>query len=177
MANIEPQLEQVISNLQSELAKIRTGRATSGLVEDVKVEAYGALMSVKELGSITVPEPRQLLITAWDKTVIPAIEKALRISGFNPTVAETSIRIVFPPLTGEEREKLVKEAGAKAEEAKIAARVARKDAIQEIEKAKEKKEISEDEYFTQKKQLDESIEKYNAKIEEILKEKRGSIEL
>jgi len=176
--DLSSRLTQITQNLKEDLAKVRTGRATSALVEDLKIEAYGgSVMSLKEVASIAVPEPRQLLITPWDKNVLPDVEKGLRLAGFNPTTAEGALRLVFPPLTGEERERLVKEVGVKAEEAKIAGRVARKDLLGEIERGKQSKEISEDDYFSKKKQIDEEMENFNQQVDTISQEKKMSVEL
>ncbi|KKW05581.1 MAG: Ribosome-recycling factor [candidate division CPR1 bacterium GW2011_GWC1_49_13] len=176
--DLDSQLSQITQKLKEELAKVRTGRATSALVEDLKVEVYGgSVMSLKELASIAVPEPRQLLITPWDKSVLPDVEKGLRAAGFNPTAGDQSLRLVFPPLTGEERERLIKELGFKAEEARIAGRVVRKDLLVNLERAKTAKEISEDDYFSQKKQIDEKMEEFNKEIEVTLQDKRTAIEL
>lgn len=177
-ADLDTQLPQITQNLTADLAKVRTGRATSALVEDLKIPAYGGtVMALKELASISIPEPRQLLIAPWDKSVLPDVEKGLRAAGFNPTTGEDSLRIIFPPLTGEERERLIKEVGTKAEEAKISARVVRKDALYELERSKEAKEISEDEYFTKKKQVDEKMESFNKQIDLISQERKESIEI
>ena len=163
--------------MRKDLSAIRTGRATAAMIEDLKVEAYGSVMTLKELASIAVPEPRQLLITPWDKSVMPEIEKGLQAAGFNPTAGENDLRIVFPPLTGEERERIMKEVGEQAEEAKVAVRNVRRDEIAEIERAEKNKEISEDEKFVQKKNVDEVVENYNRQIEEISQEKKSQLEL
>ena len=176
--DLSSRLTQITQNLKDDLAKVRTGRATSALVEDLKIEAYGgSIMSLKELASIAVPEPRQLLITPWDKNVLADVEKGLRLAGFNPTTAEGALRLVFPPLTGEERERLVKEVGFKAEEARISGRVARKDLLGEIERGKQSKEISEDDYFSKKKQIDEEMENFNQQVDTISQEKKSAVEI
>jgi len=176
--DLSSRLIQITQNLKEDLAKVRTGRATSALVEDLKIEVYGgSVMSLKEVASIAVPEPRQLLITPWDKNVLPDVEKGLRLAGFNPTTAEGALRLVFPPLTGEERERLVKEVGVKAEEAKITGRIARKDLLGEIERGKQAKEISEDDYFSKKKQIDEEMENFNQQVDAISQEKKTAVEL
>ncbi|MEX1061717.1 MAG: ribosome-recycling factor [Patescibacteria group bacterium] len=177
-SDLEIKFSQITQILKEELAKIRTGRATSALVEGVKIEAYGGtVMALKEIASIAVPEPRQLLITPWDKNVLPDVERGLRVAGFNPTTAEGALRLVFPPLTGEEREKLLREVGLKAEEVKIQGRVARKDLVSELERAKQAKKISEDDFFSQRKQIDEETERFNQQIEAISQEKKTSVEI
>lgn len=177
MLSIEPKLDQIIRELQADLATIRTGRASASLVEDLPVSAYGATMTLKELASITTPEPRQILISPWDKSILPDVEKALRTRGFNPAVEETVLRIILPPLTGEERERLQREVGERAEEAKVAIRLARREEMERVEKAKENKEISEDDEFNQKKQISALLENYNRKIEEIHRDKVAQLAL
>jgi len=174
---LKQRFNKVVGDLQSDLTAIRTGRASSALVEDFKVPTYGTTMALKELASISIPEPRQILISPWDRNTITDIEKALRTGGFNPVVEESFLRIVLPPLTGEEREKLVREVGEKAEEAKVALRLARREEVGRVEKSKEDKEISEDEEFSQKKQIDDLLENYNRHIEEISLEKKTQLEL
>lgn len=169
--------EGIIQKLQSDLATVRTGRASSALVEDLKVPVYGSVMALKELASIAIPEPRQILITPWDKTIITDVEKALRAQNFSPAVEETTIRVVLPPLTGEEREKIIKEVGVKAEEAKVSLRMARRDEVEKVEAAKENKEISEDEEFFQKKKIDDLLDEYNRKVESTSQEKKSQLEL
>jgi len=166
-----------LAELREDLARIRTGRAYSALVEDLKVPVYGSVMTLKELASIAIPEPRQILITPWDKTIVPDVEKALRVQNFSPAVEETTIRIVLPPLTGEERGKIVKEVETRAEEAKVSLRMARREEVEQIEAAKKKKEISEDDEFSQKKAVDQLLDNYNRKVDEVSREKVSQIQL
>lgn len=175
MEELKPKFEGILQNLHSELAAIRTGRAFAALVEDLKVPVYGSVMTLKELASIAIPEPRQILITPWDKSVISDVEKALRGQNFSLAVEENLIRISLPPLTGEEREKIIREVGVKAEEAKVSLRMARRNEVEMIESAEEKKEISEDEKFAQKKKIDELLDIYNRKADEISQEKKSQL--
>ncbi|MEX0887997.1 MAG: ribosome-recycling factor [Patescibacteria group bacterium] len=177
MEEITSKFEEIIRKLQSDLATVRTGRASAALVEELKVPVYGSAMTLKELASIAIPEPRQILITPWDKTVIADVEKALRAQNFSPAVEETMIRVVLPPLTGEERERIIKEVGVKAEEAKVSLRMGRRDKVEQVESSEERKEISEDEEFAQKKRIDELLEDYNRKVEAISQEKKAQLEL
>lgn len=171
MDDLETKFEQITQKLSADLGLIRTGRATASLVEDLPVVAYGAPMKLKELASITIPEPRQILISPWDQTTLVEIEKVLRIKGFNPTVEGNTLRIALPSLTGEEREKLLREVSGKAEEAKVATRLARRETVEKVEEEEKNKEISKDESFTQKKEIDQLLEEYNRRINELAKEK------
>lgn len=177
LSDLEGKFEQTIKKLQSDLSTIRTGRASSSLVEDIKVEAYDSVMTLKELAAISIPEPRQILINPWDKSAVEAIEKALRANDLNPAVDEDSIRIVLPTLTGEVRERLMKEVGERAEEAKVSLRMVRRSEVENIENAKENKEISEDDMFVQKKKVDEFLEAFNKRVEQISQEKQDQLAL
>jgi len=177
LSDLEGKFEQSIKKLQSDLATIRTGRASSSLVEDIKVEAYDSVTTLKELAAISIPEPRQILINPWDKSTVEAIEKALRANDLNPTVDADSIRIVLPALTGEVRDRLMREVGERAEETKVAFRMVRRSEVESIEKAKENKEISKDEGFVQKKKVAELLEEFNKRVEQISQEKKEQLEL
>ena len=177
ISDLEQKFGQVLTKLQEDLALVRTGRASSSLVENLKVSVYGSVMTLKELASISIPEPRQILITPWDKSVVSDVESALRAQNFSPAVEETVIRVALPPLTGEEREKIIKEVGVKAEDAKVSLRMARRDEVEMIESAEGKKEISEDEEFTQKKKVDELLDSFNRKVDEISQEKKSQLEI
>ncbi len=174
---LKQSFNKIVQDFQAGLAGIRTGRASSALVEDFKVPTYGMAMALKELASISIPEPRQIMISPWDRNTLADIEKALRTGGFNPVAEESILRIVLPPLTGEEREKLVREVGEKAEEAKVDLRLARREEMERVERAKKAKEISEDDEFNQKKQIDELMDNYNRQIEAIYQEKKTQLEL
>lgn len=175
------QLGEVLAKFQSELTAIRTGRASSALVENLRVpDPYGpssGSLTVRELASIAIPETRQILITPWDKGVLVALERALRESGFNPASEAGALRIVLPPLTGEERENLVKEVGVKAESARVALRGVRHEKVTDAERAKDAKEISEDELFTQKKIIDDLMAEFNQKIDQTSQEKKQQLSM
>ena len=177
MDDIEPKFEQIIQKLRADLGSVRTGRATSSLVEDLEVKAYDSTMKLRELASISIPEPRQILISPWDPSNIKVVDDALRTHGFNPAAEGNSLRLVLPPLTGEEREKLTREVSERGEEAKVAARLVRREAVGKIEEAEKNKEISKDDLFGEKKKIDDLLEKYTRQIEEISQEKKGQLEL
>ncbi len=174
-SDLERRFEEIIRQLRTDLAAIRTGRATTSLVEDLPVVVYGSTLTLKELASLSIPEVRQILISPWDKSIIPEIERALRERGFSPVVEEAVLRVVLPQLTGEEREKLQREVGERVEEARVAVRLARREEIERVERARKEKEISEDDEFSQKRQIDTLLENYNRRIEGIYLEKLAQL--
>jgi len=169
--------DQIIEELKSTLAVVRTGRASSALVEDLQVEAYGTKMKLKELAAIAVPEARQILITPWDKTVLEVVTKTLQITGFNPIVEGTALRLTFPPLTGEDRQRLMRQVGEKAEEARIKVRGVRREMMEEVEQRQRKKQISEDEAFFRKGEVEEEVKEANRQIEQLAQEKKKQLTL
>lgn len=169
--------DRIIEDLNGDLAAIRTGRASAALVEDLEVEVYGTKMKLKELAAIAIPEARQILITPWDKSNLEAVEKALQIAGFNPAVAGAAIRLTLPPLTGEDRERLKREVGEKAEEARTKVRHRRREMVEEVERLEKDKQLSKDEVFARKKEIDEEVKDVNQRIEELAEEKRRQLEL
>jgi len=169
--------EQIIEELRTTLAAIRTGQASTSLVENLEVKAYETTMKLKELAAITVPEARQIRITPWDKAVLEAIEKALREASFNPVVEDSTLRLVLSPLTGEDRERLMREVGERAEEAKIKLRGERREAIGEVERLEKEKQISEDEVFATKKEINEEVKEANRRITELAEEKKQQLSL
>lgn len=161
-------MEKLINHLKEELSRIRSDRATPSLVENLPVEAYGQKLSVKELASISIPDPRQILVEPWDKEIITQIEKTLE--RFSPKSEGNLVRVFLPALTDERKEELKKEIGAKTEQARIAIR-------QERDKEREiiKQEKDEDERFRKLKDLDEKSEEVNKEIEEIKNNKMREV--
>ncbi len=171
------QFNNAIEHFKREMMRIRTGRATPMLVEDIKVESYGAMMPLKQIANISVPEPRQLLIAPWDNSMLPAIEKAIKAAniGVQPNNDGATIRITLPALTEEQRKELVKVLGRRAEDARVAVRNVREDIWKAIQEAEKVGDISEDEKFSAKDALQEVVDEYNAKIESLRKEKEEEI--
>lgn len=162
-------LGKIIDYLKEELVKLRAGRASIELVEKMKIEAYDTKMPLNQLATLTVPEPRLILIQPWDKSLLKNIESALRanLPGLNPIVDSALIRIPFPAPTEERRRELVKEVGKIIETAKIRIRRAREEAVQELEEKEDKKEISEDALFRQKDEIQRTVDEYNKKVDEV----------
>ena len=169
MVKLTQQLQNIIDYLKSELSTIRTGRAHATMVEDLPVEAYGQKMILKELASITVPDPQLIVLDPWDKSVIPDIEKAVRESklGLSPVVDEEVIRVPVPSLSEERRQEFVKLVKEIVEETRQKVRYARQEAIEEIRRQEKDKEISEDEKFRLQKEIQGQVEDCNREIKEM----------
>lgn len=169
--------EGVVKDFQDELAAIRTGRASASLVEDLEVEAYETKMPLKELAAVSIPEARQILIAPWDQSVLEAVEKALLAAGLNPTPEGNVLRLNLPPLTGEDRERLMREVGEKAEAARVKVRHVRRELMDEVERLEREKQLSEDESFAKKKATDEEVKEVNQRIDQLVEEKKQQLSL
>jgi len=171
---IRPELDKVIDFLERELAKIRTGRATPSLVEDIEVECFGQKFLLKQLAAISTSGSRQILIQPWDKSYLEPIEKALQQStiGTSPIVDKDLVRLSLPPLTEEYRKNLLRIFSEKMEEARKTIRHWRGIAWDEIQEKTKTGEIREDDKFRAKDELQDLIDEYNQKIEEIGERKK-----
>jgi ribosome recycling factor len=138
IAALEKRMEGAQHALRSEFASLRTGRASASMLDPVMVEAYGSTMPVNQLGTITVPEPRMVLVNVWDKALVNTVDKAIRNSGLgiNPQMDGTILRLPIPELNEERRRELAKVAGHYAEQARIAVRNVRRDGMDQLKKAK-----------------------------------------
>jgi ribosome recycling factor len=163
--------------LRRELAKIRTGRAHPSLLEHVHVEYYGSEVPVNQAANVTVEDARTLAVTAWDKSMVSVIEKAILTSdlGLNPTTAGTVIRIPLPPLTEERRLELGKVVHNEGENAKIAIRNIRRDANHHIKDLLKEKEISEDEDRRAEQEIQEITDQHVEKVDEIVAAKEQEL--
>ncbi len=170
-------MDSALAHLKKEIKKLRTGRANPALVEELEVDNYGTLTPIKQIANISVPEARQLLVQPWDKSNLKAIEEIIINTNLGANISNDGIavRLIFPPMTEENRIDLVKILGTKAEEARISVRTAREDAWREIQKKEKAGDISEDEKFAGKDALQEIIDEYNKKIEETRKKKEEEI--
>lgn len=177
MNELKQKLEKTIEHMKQEIASLRTGRATSALVEDLEVEQYGSKMPLKGVAAISTPDARQIVIQPWDKSVLPAIEKAIQSSslGLNPIADRDVIRLSIPPLNEERRKELVKMLGQHLERARIQVRKERDEALKSIDHLERDKKISEDEKFRQAKDIQKIIDDINKKIEEIAAAKEKEI--
>ena len=170
-------MEKSLEAFKTELTRIRTGRASLSLLDGIKVEAYSSLMPLNQVGTLTIPESRQIVIQPWDPQVMPAIEKAILKSelGLTPVNDGKVIRINIPQLTEERRKELVKIVKKTAEEFRVAIRNHRRDAIDSFKKQKKNKEISEDEQFKLQDEAQKETDIFITKIDEVAAEKENEV--
>ncbi|MFZ5559758.1 MAG: ribosome-recycling factor, partial [Patescibacteria group bacterium] len=170
LEDLRPELEKTVQFLKGELVKIKTSRATPVMVEDIEIDCYNQKFPIKQLASINVPQPRLITIQAWDKAILPDIERGIRSkSSFSPVVDGDLIRINIPALNEEQRKEYCKIIADKTEEARISIRLHRERVWKEIQEMERKGEIREDDKFKAKDELQELIDDYNKKIEEMKK--------
>ena len=174
---IRPELDKVINFLERELAKIRTGRASPSLVEDVVVECFGQKFPLKQLAAISIPEPKQILIQPWDRSYIEGIVSALEKTGIGlgAVVDKEVIRINLPPLTEEYRKDLLRLISEKQEKTRQTIRRWREEAWDEIQEGYKEGKIREDDKFRAKDELQDLVDEYNEKIEGIGERKKKEI--
>lgn len=177
MMDAEERMEKAIGVLKNALSGIRTGRATPGLVDSVRVEVYGSQQPLKQLASIGAPEPSQLVIRPYDASTIKEIEKAIVASdlGLNPQNDGKIIRINIPALSTDVRKKLVARIKELAEECKIAVRSIRRDANKLIETAEKEKQISEDDCERLKEEVQELTKKYESSANDLAKTRENDV--
>jgi len=175
--DIERRMDGAVAAFKTDLAGLRTGRASAGLLEPIMVDAYGQMMPISQVGTISVPEPRMLSVQVWDKGQVAMVEKAIRESslGLNPMAEGQLIRIPLPELNEERREELVKVAGNYAEQARVAVRNVRRDGMDQIKKAEKDSEISQDDAKLYSDEVQELTDKFIKLIDETLTTKEGEI--
>ncbi len=174
--NLKPELEKTTQFLKTELAKVKTSRATPAMVEDIEIECYNQKFPIKQLASINVPQSRLIIIQPWDKAILQDIERGIRNkSGFSPVVDGELIRINIPSLNEEQRKEYCKIVADKTEEARISIRLHRERVWKEIQEMEKKKEIKEDDKFRAKDDLQKMIDDYNQKIDEMKKSKEQEV--
>ncbi|MCR9161748.1 MAG: ribosome recycling factor [Nannocystaceae bacterium] len=170
-------MQSAMERLRRELARIRAGRANPALLDDVRVDSYGAMMPLNQVGTISVADARLLVIKPFDRNNIAAIEKAINNSqlGLNPQSDGVVVRIPIPPLTEERRKQLVKQAGSAGEDAKIAMRQVRRDANDMLKQAEKDKEISEDDLKRGLEQIQKLIDAESKKVDDAVAAKESEI--
>lgn len=175
--DIERRMDGALEALRHEFAGLRTGRASPSLLDPVTVEAYGARMPLNQLGTVGVPEPRLLTVSIWDKSMVKAVEKAIRNSGLglNPQTDGTLIRIPIPELNEERRRELGKVAGKYAEQARIAVRNVRRDGMDALKKQEKEGDLSQDDHRLYADEVQDVTDKHIKSIDDMLSVKESEI--
>jgi len=170
-------MDKAVEALRRDLAKVRTGRASVAILDDVRVDYYGTPTPLNQVSSLTVPEPRLITIQPWEKKLIPEIERAIQKAdlGINPTSDGIIIRLAFPPLTEERRKEMVKQVKKMGEAGKIAVRNARRDANDSLKKLLKDKEISEDDEKRGEKEIQELTDDYVGRIDKVVADKEKEL--
>lgn len=174
---VEAKMEKRVNGYSSELKTIRAGRATAAILDKVSVEYYGSMTPINQVGAISSPEPRMLVIQPWDSSILKEIEKAINKSdiGITPQNDGKVIRLSFPPLTEERRKELVKQVKKYTEEAKVAVRNVRRDFMDIYKAQKKKNEITEDDLKEIEKDIQKLTDNYIKEVEQISAAKEKEI--
>ena len=173
----EDKMQKTIDSLVSEFGTIRAGRASASVLDKVTIDYYGTQTPLNQVGSISVPEPRMLVVQPWDPSLLKSIEKAILASdiGITPTNDGKSVRLAFPPLTEERRKDLTKLVRKYSEEAKVAVRNVRREAVDAFKAMKKKSEITEDDLKICEKDMQDLTDKYVKKVEEVSAKKEKEL--
>jgi ribosome recycling factor len=174
---IKQRMEGALEAVRKEFAGLRTGRASAGMLDPVQVDAYGSVMPLNQVGSISVPEPRLITVQVWDKGMVKAVEKAIRDAGLglNPQPDGGLIRVPVPELSQERRQELVKVAGKYAEQGRVAVRNVRRDAMDTLKKEEKDGTLSEDEHKGQSEKVQQTTDQFIKKIDDLLAAKEKEI--
>lgn len=177
ISDVNKRMEASLNSLRHSLNGLRTGRASASLLDPIKVDVYGDMMPINQLGIINVPEARMITVQVWDKAVAPNIIKAIASSGLglNPASDGDLIRIPLPDLSEERRKELVKKAGDYAEQSKIAIRNVRRDGMESIKKLEKEKLISEDQQRSFSNDIQKATDEFVKKVDAIYKTKSEEI--
>ena len=170
-------MEKCLDALNRDYKAVRAGRANPAILDRVTVDYYGTPTPINQMAAISVPEPRMLMIQPWDASTLKDIEKAINTAeiGINPSNDGKVIRLAFPALTEERRKELVKDISKRGEEAKVAVRNVRRDAMDDIKKLKKDNEITEDDQKNGEKKLQDITDSYIKKVEEMVKKKEDEV--
>ena len=176
-AAFENKMKKTCEALTAQLATIRAGRANAAVLDQIQVDYYGVPTPIQQMASVGSPDPRSLLITPWDKSTLKPIEKAILTSdlGINPQNDGHSIRLVFPPLTEERRKELVKMTKKYGEEAKVAIRNIRRDAVEKFKKQQKASEITEDDYKIAEKDIQKLTDDFIKELDKICEKKEKEL--
>ncbi|WP_442577481.1 ribosome recycling factor [Mesorhizobium sp. ASY16-5R] len=175
--DIQRRMDGAISAFKSDLASLRTGRASSNLLDPIMVSAYGTTMPVSQVATISIPEARMISVSVWDKSMVNAVDRAIRESnlGFNPIMDGTTLRIPLPELNEQRRKDLVKKAHEYAEGARVAARHVRRDGMDHLKKAEKDGDIGEDEHRKQSERVQKMTDDTISTIDSMLAGKEAEI--
>lgn len=170
-------MRKSVDNLKHELSKLRTGRAHVSLLDHVTVEYYGTQVPINQVASVSVADPRTLLVSPWEKQMVPVVEKAILTSdlGLNPATAGSAIRVPLPPLTEERRRDMVKRVRHEGEGARVAIRNIRRDANADFKTLLKEKEITEDEERRAQDEIQKLTDKYVAEVDKVLEAKEAEL--
>jgi len=175
--DIQRRMDASIASLQSEFMGLRAGRASTGMLEPILVDAYGSKMPMNQVGNISAPEPRLLTVSVWDAAMTPVVEKAIRDSdlGLNPATEGNLVRVPIPDLSEERRKDMVKVAGRYAEGCRVAIRNIRRDSIEKVRKAEKDGLMSEDDRHTQENKIQKLTDEFVKKVDDALSHKEKEI--
>lgn len=170
-------MDKAIEALKKDFSRVRTGRASTTLLDEIRVDYYGTPTPLNQVGSLTVPEPRMIMVQPWEKNLLPEIEKAILKSdlGLNPSSDGQLIRIAIPPLTEERRKEMVKMVKRMGEDARIAIRNVRRDSNDALKKKEKEKEISEDDLKRGEKEIQELTDQYVKKVDDLIASKEAEV--
>ena len=176
-AKTKERMEKCLDSLERDFSNIRAGRANPNVLNNVMVDYYGTPTPVGQMAAVSVPEPRLLVIQPWDASTLKDIEKAINVAdiGINPQNDGKVIRLAFPQLTEEHRKNLVKDVAKRGEEAKVAVRNVRRDAMDDLKKMKKDNAITEDDLKDGEKKMQDITDKYIKQVEEMTKKKEDEI--
>ena len=177
LSDIKRRMDGAIDALRKEFGGLRTGRASAGLLEPVMVEAYGSMMPISQVGTIGVPEARMLTVQVWDRSMVGAVEKAIREAGLglNPSPDGQLVRVPIPPLSEERRVELTKVAGKYAEQGRVAVRNVRRDGMEKLKKMEKDGEISQDEHHLWNEEIQALTDQHIKLVDETLAQKEEEI--
>ncbi len=176
-ADLKRRMDGAVEALKREFAGLRTGRASTALLEPLTVDAYGSAIPMNQVGTVGVPEPRMLSVQVWDASLVKAVEKAIRESdlGLNPQVDGNMVRVPIPELSEERRTELVKVAGRYAEQARVAVRNVRRDGMDTLKKLEKDSEISKDEHRDRGEDIQKLTDTHIAEIDQLVAQKEKEI--
>jgi ribosome recycling factor len=176
-SDTEDGMKKAVESFKRDLQKIRTGRANAAMLDGIKVDYYGTPTPVNQVATVQVVDARLITVKPWEKSMLQVIDKAIRASdlGINPVSDSELVRLPIPPLTQERRKELAKVVGKQTEEARVAVRSARRDAMDMVKDAEKDKQITEDERKNGEKKIQDLTDKYIANIDDIAKAKEKEI--